>query len=104
MSWRSFQRISKALINHLDCDEGREYVPNEGLQLPHVVSDNVHRELEKENFLKFWGSTDGLTVEAWFEHTTIVFALCDYTSNMKARMTILQLKGSEILWWKTIFP
>jgi hypothetical protein len=31
---RSFQRMSEALINHLDRDEGREFVPNEGSQHP----------------------------------------------------------------------
>jgi len=35
---RSFQRMSEALINLLGHDEGRESVPNGGLQHPPVVS------------------------------------------------------------------
>jgi hypothetical protein len=50
---RSFQRMSEALINCLDQDEGREYVPNEGSQCPPVVSSSIHRELEKVKFLSY---------------------------------------------------
>jgi hypothetical protein len=32
------------------------------------------------------------------------FALCDYTSNMKVCMVVFQLKGSALLWWKTLLP
>jgi hypothetical protein len=32
------------------------------------------------------------------------FALRDYTSNMKVRMAVFQLKGSALLWWKTLLP
>jgi hypothetical protein len=32
------------------------------------------------------------------------FALHDYTSNMKVRMEVFQLKGSALLWWKTLLP
>jgi hypothetical protein len=32
------------------------------------------------------------------------FALRDYTSNMKVCMVVFQLKGSAILWWKTLLP
>jgi hypothetical protein len=30
------------------------------------------------------------------------FVLRDYTSNMKVRMAVFQLKGSALLWWKTL--
>jgi hypothetical protein len=50
------------------------------------------------------GSTDGLTVEAWLENMAMCFALCDYTSNMKVNMVVFQLKGSVLLWWKTLLP
>jgi hypothetical protein len=30
------------------------------------------------------------------------FALCDYTFNMKVYMELFQLKGSALLWWKTL--
>jgi hypothetical protein len=32
------------------------------------------------------------------------FALHDYTSNMKVRIEVFQLKGSTLLWWKTLLP
>jgi hypothetical protein len=32
------------------------------------------------------------------------FALRDYTSNMKVCMVVFQLKGSTLLWWKTLLP
>jgi hypothetical protein len=80
---RSFQRMSEAVINHLDHDEGRGYVPNEGSQCPPIVSGSVHRELKKVKFLKLWGSTDGLAIEAWLENMEMCFSLHDYTSNMK---------------------
>jgi hypothetical protein len=32
------------------------------------------------------------------------FALRDYTSNMKVHMAVFQLKGSALLWWKTLLP
>jgi hypothetical protein len=67
-----------------------------------VVSSSIHRELEKVKFLEFWGATDGLVTEAWLENMAMCFALCDYTSNMKVRMAVFQLKGSALLWWKTL--
>jgi hypothetical protein len=85
---RYFQRMLEALINHLDRDEGRGFVPNEGSQHPPVVSGSVHRELKKVKFPEFWGSTDGLAIEAWLENMAMCFALCDYTSNMKVRMAV----------------
>jgi hypothetical protein len=42
---RCFQKMSEALINHLDRDEGRGCVPNEGSQQPPIVSDSTHRLL-----------------------------------------------------------
>jgi hypothetical protein len=92
-----FQRISEALINHLDRDEGRGFSPNEGLQRPPVVSGSVYRELEKVKFPEFWGSTDGLSTEAWLENMAMCFALHDYTSNMKVHMAAFQLKGTALL-------
>jgi hypothetical protein len=101
---RTFQRMSKVLINHLDHDEGRESLPNEGSQCPPLGSCSVHREIEKVNFPKFWSSTDGLAVEYWLENMEMCLALHDYISNMKVRMTFFQLKGSALLWWKTLLP
>jgi hypothetical protein len=101
---RYFQRMSEALINCLDRDEGRESIPNEGLKHPPVASGSVHREPEKVKIPKFWGSKDGLAVKACLDNMAMCFALHYYTSNMKVRMVIFQLKGSALLWWKTLLP
>jgi hypothetical protein len=50
------------------------------------------------------GATDGVAAEACLENTTMCFSLHDYTSNMKVRMTVFQLKGSALLWWKMLLP
>jgi hypothetical protein len=99
---RYFQRMSEALINHLDHDEGKGSASIEGSQLSPVVSVSIHRELVKVKFLEFYGSTDGLVAKAWLENMAMCFALRDYTSNMKVRMVVFQLKGSVVLWWKTL--
>jgi hypothetical protein len=80
---RSFQRMSEALINRLDRDEGRVYVPNEGSQHAPAGSVSIHRELEKVKFPEFMGAMDGSATEAWLENMVMCFALRDYTSNMK---------------------
>jgi hypothetical protein len=95
---RSFQRMSEALINRLDQDEGRTSLPNEGSQCTPTSSGSIHRELEKVKFLEFMGATDGLVVEAWLENMAMCFALCDYTSKMKVYMVVFQLKWSALLW------
>jgi hypothetical protein len=55
-------------------------------------------------FLEFMGATDGSTAEAWLENMAMCFSLRDYTSNMKVCMAVFQLKGSALLWWKTLLP
>jgi hypothetical protein len=80
---RSFQRMSKALINRLDQDEGRVSVPNEGSQCALTGSVSIHREIKKVKFPEFMGATYGLVVEAWLENMVMCFTLHDYTSNMK---------------------
>jgi len=101
---RSFHRISKALINHLDQDEGRAYVPNEGSQCTPVGNSSIQKELTKVKFPEFCGSMDDLTVEAWLENMDMCFVLRDYTFNMKVFMKVFQLKGSALLWWKILIP
>jgi hypothetical protein len=65
---RYFQRMNEVLINQLDHDQGREFVPNEGSQFPPVVSSSVHRELEKVKFPEFPGATNGLAINEWLEN------------------------------------
>ena len=101
---RSFQRMSKPLINHLDRDGGRMSIPNEGSHCTPAGSRSIHRELEKVKLPEFCGFTNGLVVEACLHNMEMCFALCDYTSNIKVCMKIFQLKGSALLWWKTLLP
>jgi hypothetical protein len=42
--------------------------------------------------------------KAWLENMVMCFTLHDYTSNMKVHMVVFQLKGSTLLWWKTLLP
>ena len=79
-------------------------MPNEVSQHTPTGSSSIHRELEKVKFPEFWGATDGLAVEALLENMVMCLALCEYTSNMKFCMAIFQLKGSGLLWWKTLLP
>jgi hypothetical protein len=69
-----------------------------------AVTGSIHHELEKVKFLEFFGAPDGAAAEAWLENMAMCFALHDYTSNMKVLMVVFQLKGSALLWWKTLLP
>jgi hypothetical protein len=101
---RSFQRMSEALISRLDRDEARAPAPPEVTPRAPAVTGSIHRELEKVKFPEFFGAPDGAATEAWLENMAMCFALRDYTSNMKVRMAVFQLKGSALLWWKTLLP
>jgi hypothetical protein len=56
---RSFQRMSEALISHLDRDEARAPIPPEGPPCAPASTGSIHRELEKVKFPEFLGATDG---------------------------------------------
>jgi hypothetical protein len=101
---RSFQRMSEALINRLDRDEARAPTPTEVPPRAPVGTSSIHRELEKVKFLEFFGAPDSAAAEVWLENMAMFFALHDYTSNMKVHMVVFQLKGSALLWWKTLLP
>ena len=92
------------LINRMDRDQGRAYVPNEGLQCTPTGSISIHRELDKVKFPEFMGATDGSATEDWLENMAMCFALRDYTSNMKVHMAVFQLKVSTLIWWKMLLP
>jgi hypothetical protein len=47
---------------------------------------------------------DRLSAESWLDNMEMCFALHYYTSNMKVCMVVFQLKGSALLWWKTLLP
>jgi hypothetical protein len=101
---RSFQRMSEALISRLDREEARAPAPAEVPPRAPAVTGSIHRELEKVKFPEFFGAPDGAAAEAWLDNMAMCFALRDYTSNMKVRMAVFQLKGSALLWWKTLLP
>ena len=94
----------EALISHLDRDEAREPEPPKGPPRAPVGTGSIHRELEKVKFTEFFGAPNDTAVEAWLENMEMSFSLHDYTSNMKVHMAVFQLKGSALLWWKTLLP
>jgi hypothetical protein len=69
-----------------------------------AVTGSIHHELEKVKFLEFFDAPDGTATKTWLENMAMCFALRDYTSNMKVHMAVFQLKGSALLWWKTLLP
>jgi hypothetical protein len=101
---RSFQRMSEALISHLDRDLARVMAPLKGPPCTLVDIGSIHCELEKVKFPDFFGAPDDATVERLLENMEMCFALHDYTSNMKVHMEVYQLKGNALLWWKTLLP
>ena len=101
---RSFQCMSEVLINRLDRDEARAPAPAEVPPRALAVTSSIHHELEKVKFPELFGAPDGVAAEAWLENMAMCFALRDYTSNMKVLMVVFQLKGSTLLWWKTLLP
>jgi hypothetical protein len=96
--------MSKALINHFDRDEARASAHAKVPSCTPTITSSIHRELDKVKFPKFFGAPADTAIEAWLENMAMCFALCDYTSNMKVCMEIFQLKGSTLLWWKTLLP
>ena len=96
--------MSEALIRCLDIDEARVPAPAEVPLRAPLSTGSIHRELEKVKFLKLFGAPDDTAAEAWLENMAMCFALHDYTSNMKVCMAVFQLKGSALLWWKTLLP
>jgi hypothetical protein len=94
--------MSEALINRLDRDQARASAPTEVPPRALVDTGSIHRELEKVKFPEFFGAPDGAATKAWLENMEMCFTLRDYTSNMKVCMVVFQLKGSTLLWWKTL--
>jgi hypothetical protein len=101
---RSFQRMFEALIHRMDREEARAPTPAEVPPCAPVVTCSIHRELVKVKFPEFFGAPDGAAAEAWLDNMAMCFALHDYTSNMKVRMAVFQLRGSALLWWKMLLP
>jgi hypothetical protein len=65
---RSFQQMFEALINHLDRYEARVPKPLEGPPHALINTFSIHQELEKVQFLEFFGALDDAAAEAWLEN------------------------------------
>jgi hypothetical protein len=61
---RSFQRMSEALISHLDRDEAKAPTLAEVPPRTPVGTGSIHNELEKVKFPKFFGASDETAAEA----------------------------------------
>jgi hypothetical protein len=99
-----FQHMSEALISRLDRDEARAPTTTKVPPRAPAITGSIHRELEKIKFLELFNAPDDTAIEAWLENMAMCFSLHDYTSNMKVCMAVFQLKGSSLLWWKTLLP
>jgi hypothetical protein len=94
--------MCEALINCLDRDEARAPKPLEGPPCTLVYTGSIHHKLDKVKFLEFFGALDGAATEAWLDNMVTLFSLHVYASNMKVQMAVFQLKGSALIWWKTL--
>jgi hypothetical protein len=94
--------MSKAMIIHLDRDEARAPTPLEHPLCASFDTSSIHCELEKVKFPEFFGAPDDIVTEGWLENMAMCFSLHEYTSNMKVHIVVFQLKGSALLWWKTL--
>jgi hypothetical protein len=101
---RSFQCMSEALINRLDRDEARVWHPLRFHCALRLVLVAFTVNLRRSNFLSSLVPRMAQLLEAWLENMVMCFSLHDYTSNMKVCMVVFQLKGSALLWWKTLLP
>jgi hypothetical protein len=61
--------------------------------------EDIMREVQKIKLLDFSGGRSSERVEAWLEDMTRCFALREYASNSKAKITIFQLRDSALNWW-----
>jgi hypothetical protein len=94
--------MSDALINHLDRDEAKASTPPKGPPGAPVNTGSIYRELKNVKFPKFFATPNGVDSKEWLDNMEMCFSLCDYTSNMKVRMAVFQLKESALLWWNTL--
>jgi hypothetical protein len=61
--------------------------------------EDITRELQKIKLPEFVGGRASERAEAWLEGMTRCFALRDYASTSKAKITIFQLRDSALNWW-----
>jgi hypothetical protein len=60
---------------------------------------DITRELQKIKLPEFVGGHASERVEAWLEGMTRCFALKDYASTSKAKITIFHLRDNALNWW-----
>jgi hypothetical protein len=61
--------------------------------------EDIMRELQKIKLPEFARGCASECAEAWLEGMTRCFALRDYASNSKVKITIFQLRESTLNWW-----
>jgi hypothetical protein len=61
--------------------------------------EDITQELQKIKLLEFSRGCASERAEAWLEGMTRCFALRDYVSNLKVKITIFQLRDSALNWW-----
>jgi hypothetical protein len=61
--------------------------------------EDIMRELQKIKLPKFVEGCTSERAEAWLEGMTRCFALRDYASNSKAKISIFQLRDNALNWW-----
>jgi hypothetical protein len=65
--------------------------------------DHLEGEFKKIKLSTFDGeSRKGEEVEAWLLDINKYFQIYNYSSNMKVRMVIYNLKGKDNLWWQDL--
>jgi hypothetical protein len=67
-----------------------------GGEPPH---DDITRELQKIKIPEFARGRASERAEAWLEDMTRCFALRDYSSNSKEKITIFHLRDNALNWW-----
>jgi hypothetical protein len=61
--------------------------------------EDITRELQKIKLPEFAGGRANECAEAWLEGMTRCFALRDYASTSKEKITIFQLRDNAMNWW-----
>jgi hypothetical protein len=64
--------------------------------------EDITRKLQKMKLLEFARGHASEHAEAWLEGMTRCFALRDYVSTSKVKITIFQLRDSTLNWWGNV--
>jgi hypothetical protein len=80
--------MSEALIDPLDRDESRAFVPLRAHDMPQPVLVAFTRNSRRSIFLSYWVPRMVQLPMAWLNNLERFFTLHDYTSNMKVHMVV----------------